>query len=165
MGIERRLRGAASARAGTTSLNAAAGPYPSEGGKARPGTSAGALQYDVAGSRSVVNEAHRMGNKVAARVNGVQALSMAMDAGMDTLARLPIMRYHDLRQRVATPIASQGAPSRLAMEIPGLAQIRTTMNIHTMSRRIRTAKQQRSSGHTSGRGTGLRCCQLRESEV
>ena len=47
------------------------------------------------------------------------------------MARLPHMRYHDLRHGAASLMAAQGVSPRVAMEILGHAQISTTMNIYT----------------------------------
>ena len=47
------------------------------------------------------------------------------------LAELPAMRYHDLRHGAASLMAAQRVPARVAMEVPGHAQISTTMNIYT----------------------------------
>ena len=48
-----------------------------------------------------------------------------------SLAGLPAVRYHDLRQGAASLMAAQGVPARVAMEILGHADIATTMNIYT----------------------------------
>jgi integrase len=47
------------------------------------------------------------------------------------IARLPTMRYHDLRHGAASLMAAQGVPARVAMEILGHSQISTTLNIYT----------------------------------
>ncbi len=47
------------------------------------------------------------------------------------LAGLPSMRYHDLRHGVASLMAAQGVPAKVAMEILGHAQISTTLNVYT----------------------------------
>lgn len=47
------------------------------------------------------------------------------------LAGLPQLRYHDLRHSAASLIAAQDVPQRVTMEIPGHAQISTTMNINS----------------------------------
>ena len=46
-----------------------------------------------------------------------------------SLARLPFMRYHDLRHGAASLMAEQVVPVRIATEMLGHAQISTTMNI------------------------------------
>ncbi len=43
------------------------------------------------------------------------------------------MRFHDLRHGAASLLAAQGVPARVAMELLGHADIRTTLNIYTHS--------------------------------
>lgn len=59
------------------------------GGNATPGSNPEASQYDAASYSAVANDAHRMGKKVAIHVHGVEAIRMAVDAGMDTLEHVP----------------------------------------------------------------------------
>ena len=46
-------------------------------------------------------------------------------------AGLPDIRFHDLRHTSASLLAAQGVPVRVAMEILGHSDIRTTQNIYT----------------------------------
>jgi len=46
-------------------------------------------------------------------------------------ARLPAMRYHDLRHGSASLMAAPGGPPRVAMEMLGHVQISTTMNVYS----------------------------------
>ena len=46
-------------------------------------------------------------------------------------AGLPDMRFHDLRHSCASLLAVQGIPARVAMDVLGHADIRTTQNIYT----------------------------------
>lgn len=46
-------------------------------------------------------------------------------------AALPDMRFHDLRHSCASLLAAQGVPARVAMEILGHTDIRTTQNVYT----------------------------------
>jgi len=59
------------------------------GGNATPGSNPEASQYDAASYSAVADDAHRMGKKVAIHVHGVEAIRMAVDAGMDTLEHVP----------------------------------------------------------------------------
>lgn len=46
-------------------------------------------------------------------------------------AELTRMRFHDLRHSCATLLAAQGVPARVAMEILGHSDIRTTLSVYT----------------------------------
>lgn len=59
------------------------------GGNATPGSNPEASQYTAEEYQAVADDAHRMGKKVAVHVHGVQAIRMAVDAGMDTLEHVP----------------------------------------------------------------------------
>jgi imidazolonepropionase-like amidohydrolase len=63
------------------------------GGNATPGSNPEAAQYEAAGFRAVVEDAHRMGKKVAAHVHGVESIRMAVDAGIDTLEHVPFRAH------------------------------------------------------------------------
>jgi imidazolonepropionase-like amidohydrolase len=63
------------------------------GGNATPGSNPEAAQYAAAGFRAVVEDAHRMGKKVAAHVHGVESIRMAVDAGIDTLEHVPFRAH------------------------------------------------------------------------
>ena len=54
------------------------------GGNATPGSNPDVSQYAAAGFRAVVEDAHRMGKKVAAHVHGVDSIRLAVEAGVDT---------------------------------------------------------------------------------
>lgn len=63
------------------------------GGNATPGSNPEASQYEAVGFRAVVNDAHRMGKKVAAHVHGVDSIRMAIEAGVDTLEHVPFRAH------------------------------------------------------------------------
>jgi imidazolonepropionase-like amidohydrolase len=63
------------------------------GGNATPGSNPEAAQYEAAGFRAVVEDAHRMGKKVAAHVHGVESIRMAVAAGIDTLEHVPFRAH------------------------------------------------------------------------
>ena len=59
------------------------------GGNATPGSNPEVSQYDEEGYRAVADDAHRLGKRVAVHVHGVDAIRMAVEAGMDTLEHCP----------------------------------------------------------------------------
>ena len=63
------------------------------GGNATPGSNPEVSQYEAAGFRAVVEDAHRMGKKVAAHVHGVDSIRMAVEAGIDTLEHVPFRAH------------------------------------------------------------------------
>jgi imidazolonepropionase-like amidohydrolase len=87
------------------------------GGNATPGSNPEASQYDAEGYHAVADDAHRMGKKVAVHVHGVEAIRMAVDAGMDTLEHVPFradgtIKYDD---QIAQDIVDKRLIVSLAM--------------------------------------------------
>ena len=87
------------------------------GGNATPGSNPEASQYDAEGYHAVANDAHRMGKKVAVHVHGVEAIRLAVDAGMDTLEHVPFradgtIKYND---QIVQDIVDKGLIVSLAM--------------------------------------------------
>lgn len=87
------------------------------GGNATPGSNPEAAQYDAAGFQVVVDDAHRMGKKVAVHVHGVGSIRMAVDAGIDTLEHVPFRAHGRIEydERLVDAIVSQGLIVSLAM--------------------------------------------------
>jgi imidazolonepropionase-like amidohydrolase len=63
------------------------------GGNATPGSNPEVSQYDAEGFRATVDDAHRMGKKVAAHVHGVDSMRLAVAAGVDTLEHCPFRAH------------------------------------------------------------------------
>ena len=87
------------------------------GGNATPGSNPEASQYDAEGYHAVADDAHRMGKKVAVHVHGVEAIRMAVNAGMDTLEHVPFradgtIKYND---QIVQDIVDNGLIVSLAM--------------------------------------------------
>ena len=87
------------------------------GGNATPGSNPEASQYDAEGYHAVADDAHRMGKKVAVHVHGVEAIRMAVNAGMDTLEHVPFradgtFKYND---QIVQDIVDNGLIVSLAM--------------------------------------------------
>ena len=87
------------------------------GGNATPGSNPEASQYDAEGYHAVADDAHRMGKKVAVHVHGVEAIRMAVSAGMDTLEHVPFradgtIKYND---QIVQDIVDNGLIVSLAM--------------------------------------------------
>ena len=87
------------------------------GGNATPGSNPEVSQYDEAGYRAVADDAHRLGKKVAVHVHGVDAIRMAVDAGMDTLEHCPFRANGGIEydERLAADIARKGLIVSIAM--------------------------------------------------
>ena len=87
------------------------------GGNATPGSNPEASQYDAAGFRAVADDAHRMGKKVAVHVHGVEAIRLAVDAGMDTLEHCPFRANGTIEydESIVEDIVSKGLIVSLAM--------------------------------------------------
>ncbi len=63
------------------------------GGNATPGSNPERSQFDGAEYLAVATDAHRLGKRVAVHVHGVEAMRMAVDAGMDTLEHCPFRAH------------------------------------------------------------------------
>ena len=63
------------------------------GGNATPGSNPEVSQYEATAFQAVVQDAHRMGKKVAAHVHGVDSIRMAVEAGIDTLEHVPFRAH------------------------------------------------------------------------
>lgn len=87
------------------------------GGNATPGSNPEAAQYTAAGFRAVAEDAHRLGKRVAVHVHGVDAVRMAVDAGMDTLEHCPFRAHGTIEydERVVADIVRKGLIVSLAM--------------------------------------------------
>ena len=87
------------------------------GGNATPGSNPEVSQYPPSAYQTVVDDAHRMGRKVAAHVHGVEAIRMAVDAGVDTLEHCPFRARGTIvyDERVAEDIVRKGLIVSLAM--------------------------------------------------
>jgi imidazolonepropionase-like amidohydrolase len=55
------------------------------GGRMTPGTSVGRAQFSVAELRAIVEDAHRLGRRVAAHCLGTEGIANAVEAGVDTV--------------------------------------------------------------------------------
>ena len=87
------------------------------GGNATPGSNPEASQYDAEGYHAVADDAHRMGKQVAVHVHGVEAIRMAVDAGMDTLEHVPFRADGTIKynEQIAQDIVEKGLIVSLAM--------------------------------------------------
>lgn len=87
------------------------------GGNATPGSNPEAAQYEAAGFQAVADDAHRMGKKVAVHVHGVEAMRMAVDAGIDTLEHCPFRAHGHIAydEQIVDNIVRQGLIVSLAM--------------------------------------------------
>ena len=87
------------------------------GGNATPGSNPEASQYDAVGFQAVVDDAHRMGKKVAAHVHGVEPMRRAVDAGIDTLEHCPFRAHGRIEydERLVQDIIARGLIVSLAM--------------------------------------------------
>ena len=55
------------------------------GGRMTPGTNVGRAQFSVAELRAIVEDAHRLGRRVAAHCLGTEGIANAVEAGVDTV--------------------------------------------------------------------------------
>ena len=87
------------------------------GGNATPGSNPEAAQYDAAGFQAIADDAHRMGKTVAVHVHGVEAIRMAVDAGMDTLEHAPFRANGTIEydESIVEDIVNKGIIVSLAM--------------------------------------------------
>lgn len=87
------------------------------GGNATPGSNPEVSQFSEAEYRAVVEDAHRLGKKVAVHVHGVDAIRMATNVGMDTLEHCPFRADGTIKydERVVEDIARKGLIVSIAM--------------------------------------------------
>lgn len=87
------------------------------GGNATPGSNPEAAQYETSGFRAVVEDAHRMGKKVAVHVHGVESMRRAVEVGIDTLEHCPFRARGTVEydERLVTNIVQRQLIVSLAM--------------------------------------------------
>ena len=61
------------------------------GGVLSKGTDVGATQYTLEEMKAIIEEAHRLGRRVAAHAHGTQGILMAMDAGVDSVEHASLL--------------------------------------------------------------------------
>lgn len=87
------------------------------GGHATPGSNPEAPQYPLEGFEAVVEEARRLGKRVAVHLHGAEAIRMAAQAGIDTLEHCSWRSRGTIEydERVAEEIARKGLTVSLAL--------------------------------------------------
>src|SRR5207237_4160652 len=90
------------------------------GGRMTPGSNAGRAQFSVDELRAVVEDAHRLGRKVAMHCLGTEGIARAVEAGADTIEHCAWLAEDGERvafdEAVARQMAAQGTYCNMAAQ-------------------------------------------------
>jgi imidazolonepropionase-like amidohydrolase len=118
------------------------------GGRMTPGTNVGRAQFTVEELRAIVEDAHRLGRRVAMHCLGTEGIARAVEAGADTIEHCAWLKEDEspgaFDEAVARQMAAQGTFCNLAAQpVRSLAEKPRNQPLTPPERRQLEALQER----------------------